>query len=195
MPSFSPVVSGVVCFIGWTWPVRESVLGSEWHWCGFLFSAQSFLGFPAADTAMCVIYNTPTWNMSRVADKIQCWLIPNDAQGKTVWALHLKGLAQDWEWEQVISWNDGKDQGRLLWYHSTNAEFAWILKGIYNPDWGERVRPGKGWEFAIKDEVRCEMTSVHVRFREERAGEFMGTFCKRLGAREGYQQWWTWWCG
>lgn len=53
--------------------------GSEWHWWGFLFSAQSFLGFPAADTVTCVIHNTPTWSMSRVADEIQCWVIPSDA--------------------------------------------------------------------------------------------------------------------
>lgn len=51
------------------------------------------------------------------------------------------------------------------------------------------MRAGKGWEFAIKHEARCEMTSVHVKFREERAGELMGTFCKRLDAREGYRQW------
>lgn len=50
------------------------------------------------------------------------------------------------------------------------------------------MRAGKGWEFAIKDEVSYEMISVHVKFREERAGELMRTFCKGLDAREGYQQ-------
>lgn len=37
----------------------------------------------------------------------------------------------------------GKEQGRLLWCHGTNAEFAQTLKGVHNPDWGEAVRPGK----------------------------------------------------
>lgn len=50
------------------------------------------------------------------------------------------------------------------------------------------MRAGKGWEFAIEDEVSYEMISVHVKFREERAGELMRTFCKILDAREGYQQ-------
>lgn len=30
----------------------------------------------------------------------------------------------------------------------------------------------------MKDEVRYEMASVHVKFREERAGGLMRTFCK-----------------
>lgn len=51
--------------------------GLEWDWWGFFVFVQSLLGFPAADTVTCVIYNTPTWNMSRVADEIQCWLIPS----------------------------------------------------------------------------------------------------------------------
>lgn len=51
--------------------------GLEWDWWVFFVFVQSLLGFPAADTVTCVIYNTPTWNMSRVADEIQCWLIPS----------------------------------------------------------------------------------------------------------------------
>lgn len=33
--------------------------------------------------------------------------------------------------------------------------------------------------------MRCENTSVHVKFREERAGELMRTFCKRLDGQKG----------
>lgn len=42
------------------------------------------------------------------------------------------------------------------------------------------MRAGKVWEFEIRDGVRHGITSVHVKVREERAGELMGTFCKRL---------------
>lgn len=75
----------------------------------------------------------------------------------------------------------GKEQGRLLWCHGTNAEFAQTLESVHNPDWGEGVRAGKGWELAAKDEVRCEMPSVQVRLGEERVEEVL----QEAGCRAG----------